>query len=1094
VSATSQHRIRVLQVDDESDFADLTKTFLEREDDRFAVETATDAGEGLQYISDRPPDCVVSDYNMPGMDGIEFLEAVREECPDLPFILFTGRGSEEVASEAISAGVTDYLQKGSGTSQYTVLANRISNVVKAARSASEAEQRRYRLEQILKTVPGCVVQLNTDGQFVFANERAEAVLGLETDELTDRTYNDAEWELQKPNGAPIPDEQLPFRQVCDAAEPIYDARHTITWPDGSEKILSVNAAPLFDETGSVESVVASLSDITDRRERQRELQLLQQAFDDANVPITLADPSDEENPLVYVNDAFERVTGYPPEKALGRNCRFLQGDGTDPEKITALRDAIDSQEPITVELRNYRKDGTEFWNRLTVTPIYDDRGQLVRYLGTQEDITERKEREQKLNAERRSIERALDTLDELFYVLDTDGSLRRWNDQVPETTGYTDRDLAEIHAAELFHNDDRETIHTAIETTLAEGRATVEADLLTPDGERRPYEFTGTQLNDGDGNVTGLVGIGRDLTDRRRRERRFEALVEKSDDIISIVGTDGVFQYQSPSVERILGYDPEETIGDTAWEYIHPDDRAKVIESFERAVVDPDANPVVEYRSRHADGSWRWLEAHGNNQLDNPAIEGYIINSRDVTDRKARERRLEQTQDMMSNMEQLAGVGAWEYDPESDTLTLTEGVRRIHGLESGVDLTVEAAFDTFHPDDRDLLEHRFNACVETGEPYEMDVRLTTSDGAQRWITTRGERVTNGGSGAVVRGYIQDITEQKQRETELRNLKSQYETLAENFPGGAVFLINAELECVRAGGRELSNVGLSPDDIEGTKPHARYPEELADELCHHYEKALDGSANTFEQEYEGERYQVQTVPVRTGDEDINHVMSVSQNITEDAEDRRRLKRQNKRLAEFSSIVSHDLRNPLTVAAGHLELVQDSSEGEHIRKASNAIERCQTLIDDLLTLAREGDQVSETDAVVLANVAEECWETVETAAASLSVEAPRTIEADRSRLRQLLENLYRNAVEHGGDDVTVSVGVMADGFAVADTGPGIPESDREEIFRAGHSTSKDGTGFGLRIVKQVANAHGWEVTVTKSEQGGARFEFTGVRLLE
>jgi signal transduction histidine kinase len=184
----------------------------------------------------------------------------------------------------------------------------------------------------------------------------------------------------------------------------------------------------------------------------------------------------------------------------------------------------------------------------------------------------------------------------------------------------------------------------------------------------------------------------------------------------------------------------------------------------------------------------------------------------------------------------------------------------------------------------------------------------------------------------------------------------------------------------------------------------------------------------------------------------------------------------------------------VAEGYLELAQETCESEHITKASDAIERSQALIKDLLTLAREGDRVDETDPVTLADVADGCWDTVETAAATLTVDTPQTIEADRSRLKQLFENLYRNAVEHGGDDVTVAVGAMDGGFYVADTGTGIPESERENVFEAGYSTNEDGTGFGLRIIEQITNVHGWDINVAESDQGGARFEFTGVERVE
>lgn len=206
---------------------------------------------------------------------------------------------------------------------------------------------------------------------------------------------------------------------------------------------------------------------------------------------------------------------------------------------------------------------------------------------------------------------------------------------------------------------------------------------------------------------------------------------------------------------------------------------------------------------------------------------------------------------------------------------------------------------------------------------------------------------------------------------------------------------------------------------------------------------------------------------------------------------RIRRQRDRFEQFANVIAHDLRNPLQVAQGRIELAQADGDLDHLDAVETALERSFTLIDDLLTIARGDDRVSDVEAVDLAATVEDCWGTVATAEATLVTDTTQAVLADRNRLRQLLENLIRNAVEHGGPNVTVRVGEMVDGFYVADDGVGIPAETREQLFEQGASTGSEGSGLGLLIVEQIADAHGWDVSVTDSEAGGARFEITGVK---
>lgn len=216
------------------------------------------------------------------------------------------------------------------------------------------------------------------------------------------------------------------------------------------------------------------------------------------------------------------------------------------------------------------------------------------------------------------------------------------------------------------------------------------------------------------------------------------------------------------------------------------------------------------------------------------------------------------------------------------------------------------------------------------------------------------------------------------------------------------------------------------------------------------------------------------------------------VTEQRRQADQLERQNERLERFASVLSHDLRNPLNVAQGYVDLIdQDAADDEYVDRVESALDRMDTLIDDTLALAREGSAVTDPENVDIAAVAEAAWETVPTDGATLELAIDRSVAADRGRLVRLFENLFRNSVEHRqSDELTVRVDGTPSGFAIVDDGPGIPESEREAVLEQGYTTNEGGTGMGLAIVAEIARAHGWTVEVGESESGGTRIAFHGV----
>lgn len=268
-----------------------------------------------------------------------------------------------------------------------------------------------------------------------------------------------------------------------------------------------------------------------------------------------------------------------------------------------------------------------------------------------------------------------------------------------------------------------------------------------------------------------------------------------------------------------------------------------------------------------------------------------------------------------------------------------------------------------------------------------------------------------------------------------------------------------------------------------------------------DRQLDQLSGEIEAEFPGHGTGVveyQLTPLITDDE-IEAIVGIARDITEQEERQQKLQQERDRLDEFAGVVSHDLQNPLNVAQGRLQLLKETSDSEHLAPIERALDRMDDIIENVLSLAREGEGVGEMETVVLGEQIENAWKITADQAAQAELQyaddesAALKIKADADRLCELFENLFSNAIEHGGDEVTVTVGTTTNGFYIRDNGPGISEDERTDVFTAGYSTTTGGTGFGLNIVQQIAEAHDWNIQLAESADEGARFQITGVEII-
>jgi len=422
--------------------------------------------------------------------------------------------------------------------------------------------------------------------------------------------------------------------------------------------------------------------------------------------------------------------------------------------------------------------------------------------------------------------------------------------------------------------------------------------------------------------------------------------------------------------------------------------------------------------------------------------------------------------------------------------------------------------------------------------------LFTDEGSERiastaisaGVTEYLQRHSDTGASEVLARRIYNAVVRQRTERALRRSEQRYRALVENSPIPiGIYTDDPEIVYANTAAVDFFNA-TEAGNLCGRSPLELIHEEDRQQSLERMRGVLDDRIPSPAREVrfvatDGEQKVavVSSAPITLGSRTaaqvvLNDITEYKRTVAALEAEQRSTERQNERLEQFAGVVSHDLRSPLNVARGFLEQYRIADEPDHLDKIEDALLRMETIVEELLELATQGQTVRDPSPVESRQVVTNAWSTVETTDATLEAGWNRTIEADPKRLRRLFENLFRNCIEHASTDVqrsesasetntiadgtadtgqeetvefetgvTVRVGVLEDGFFVADDGDGIPESERDDIFTSGYTTADSGSGFGLAIVNEIAAAHGWSITATESASGGARFEITGVDVI-
>ncbi|WP_136717265.1 PAS domain S-box protein [Halorientalis salina] len=507
---------------------------------------------------------------------------------------------------------------------------------------------------------------------------------------------------------------------------------------------------------------------------------------------------------------------------------------------------------------------------------------LAQWLGVE---LERRQRERELEVAEALFENTQDLLFVNEVCEDGEFRMERVNPAFETETGFTNADVRGQNLREVFGDDEGRAMRENNRECLRRCEPIKYEEEVSVRDEERFWE---TRLAPVviDGEVAQIVGASVDISERKRQEEELERqrhLLERTQQLAHVGGWE--FDAASEThrwtdeVYRIHGLPQDYELTHSEWiEFYHPDDRALIEDVVERCITDGEPYDL-EIRVILPSGETRWLRTRGQPWYDDDEIIGARGAVQDITDRKRHEEELERQRTLLERTQQLADVGGWELDIRSGhpyDVQLTDELKRIHEVPLDEPFDMAKAIEFYHPEDRPRVSAAVEHVIETGEPYDLEARLITATGGERWIRTNSEPVFADGEVIKLRGALQDITERKERERKLEATTERLDSVVSNIPV-ILYAIDPDGVFTLSEGKGLAKLGLDPGAVVGESIHDVYPDHA--EIRHDIERALDGERPTVTREVDGVVFESTYQPVYDSDGELTEVIGVSFDVTE-----------------------------------------------------------------------------------------------------------------------------------------------------------------------------------------------------------------------